>query len=208
MEAHPRLHFLCVQPSLNPLATSTMKTYRRTILLAAAALALSACGPAPLKLSDDKSPASFLAALKQNGAGFTVGTASAKPPVYVLFDPQCPHCGEFWRMTAELRKTRQFVWVPIVVLRAPANRPQGGALLLAKNPEAAMEAHEKSLFAHEGGISGRDSTDESRAKVDRNTEIAEHFDLQGVPTILVPKGNAVGVITGVPSPELFAEAFN
>lgn len=191
--------------------TMNQVTRRHAILTTAAALAtlsLSACGQAAPKLDlpAQKTPESFYATLKTQAAGFVAGAASPKPPIYVVFDAQCPHCGAFWEMSRAYRAERQFIWVPVIVLRNPANRPQGAALLDSKDPTSLMDQHEKSLAARQGGISGRDASAESLAKVDANTAIARHFDIQGVPTILVPQADGkVQLVNGVPPQEVAAQ---
>lgn len=185
-------------------------TRRHALVVTAAAVAatLAACGQAApaLDLPAQKTPEAFYATLKAQAAGFVAGTAGTKQPVYVIFDAQCPHCAAFWEMSRPYRAERQFIWVPVVVLRNPANRPQGATLIEAKDPGALMDEHEKSLAAHQGGISGRDASSQALAKVDANTAIARHFDIQGVPTVLVPQTDGkVVVLNGVPPPDVAAQ---
>ena len=53
----------------------------------------SASGAAPAGLSPDEG----LLAVATQGKGFVVGAAEGAPLAYVLFDPQCPHCGHLWQ---------------------------------------------------------------------------------------------------------------
>lgn len=178
--------------------------------LAVAAVILPGCGDssAPaMSLPADKSSASLLATLETQGAGFKAGVDSAKPAVYVIFDPQCPHCGAFWEDSKAVRKTRQFIWVPIALLRAPANRPQGAAILDAADPVALMDEHEKSIQARHGGISAGHASDAALAKMDRNTAIAKHFGIEGVPMLLMAQGEKVFTLTGAPRPDQMQAMF-
>ena len=84
--------------------------------------------------------------------GFTVGAMMAANPVYVFFDPQCPHCANLWKASLPLQKSVKFVWIPVALINA-TSLAQGGALLSAVNPVDAMTEHESSLLAGKGGIS-------------------------------------------------------
>src|SRR5512133_1153682 len=80
------------------------------------------------------------------GKGFTVGAMMSAQPVYVLFDPQCPHCGRLGQASLPLHSKVKFVWIPIS-FNPTKSLPQGAALLSAANPVDTMTAHEQSLLA-------------------------------------------------------------
>jgi hypothetical protein len=119
---------------------------RRHVLPAMAALAamgvLTACSrepEAPPAPPIDRSQA--LQVLAAEGKGFAVGALMAANTVYVLFDPQCPHCAHLWEASQPLLKQARFVWLPVSILNAKS-LPQGAAILGASDPAAAMAAHE------------------------------------------------------------------
>src|SRR5690606_23535120 len=112
-----------------------------------------------------------LQVLAAEGKGFTVGAMMAANTVYVLFDPQCPHCAALWESSQPLLRQARFVWLPVALLNAKS-LPQGAAILGAANPAEAMSAHEKSLLANQGGISASASVPaEVEAAIKHNTAL-------------------------------------
>lgn len=181
---------------------------RHLLLLLPTAIALSACGksadaPAP-PASNEKlggappttaqaapapapggapSPTEALA-LAAQGHGFTVGVAMAANPVYVFFDPACPHCAQLWTSAKPLLNRIKMVWMPVGILRATSG-PQGATLLSAPDPVAAMDAHEASVLAKGPGI----TVDAARAEavmgqVKKNTELFNQLGADSVPFIV------------------------
>ena len=79
-------------------------------LVSALALCLSACSPKEEPSATTVSTASGAAsaspyeALATQGKGFTVGALMSANTVYVMFDPQCPHCGHLWQASVPLHK--------------------------------------------------------------------------------------------------------
>ena len=71
--------------------------------------------------------------------------------VYVLFDPQCPHCAALWESAQPLHRQTRFVWLPVALLNAKS-LPQGAAIMTAANPAETMNTHERELLANGGGI--------------------------------------------------------
>ena len=116
--------------------------------------------------------------------GFTVGAMMAANPVYVFFDPQCPHCANLWKASLPLQKSVKFVWIPVALINA-TSLAQGGALLSAVNPVDAMTEHESSLLAGKGGISASASLPpELEQAIKKNTEIMTSFGAEGVPFVV------------------------
>ncbi|MDB5812738.1 MAG: thiol:disulfide interchange protein, partial [Betaproteobacteria bacterium] len=92
-------------------------------------------------------------------------------PVYVLFDPQCPHCGHLWEASQPLLGKAKFVWIPVSIVSSKSLR-QGAALLAASDPAQAMTAHEKSILAGAGGMSPPASVPpEMEQAVQKNTAL-------------------------------------
>ena len=113
--------------------------------------------------------------------GFTVGAMMAANPVYVFFDPQCPHCGRLWEASVPLQKKAKFVWIPVSLLNASSG-PQGAALLSSADPGQSMAEHERSMLANQGGISAASGIKpEMEQAVKKNMALFNNLGLQGVP---------------------------
>ena len=118
------------------------------------------------------------------GKGFTVGAMMSAQAVYVMFDPQCPHCGHLWEASLPLHKKVKFVWVPVAFI-GPKSAPQGAALLSAANPLDAMTEHEKSILAGTGGMAASSSVaPEIEAAIKSNTGLFNQLKVDSVPYVL------------------------
>lgn len=161
---------------------------------------LSACSrepeAAPPAPPIDRSQA--LQVLAAEGKGFTVGAMMAANTVYVLFDPQCPHCAALWESSQPLLRQARFVWLPVALLNAKS-LPQGAAILGAANPAEAMSAHEKSLLANQGGISASASVPaEVEAAIKHNTALLDRLGAESVPYVVTrdPQGGGARTVAG------------
>lgn len=121
----------------------------------------------------------------QRAAGFTVGRATARRTVYVMFDPQCPHCAQVWRSSKVLWPRARFVWIPVGLMRDVSSL-QGAALLQSTSPAALMDEHEALLSQRAGGLSVKETTltEASRDAVERNTLLLAGFGAERVPFIV------------------------
>lgn len=118
------------------------------------------------------------------GSGFTVGNMMAVRQIYVFFDPQCPHCGHLWEAAKPLANQVKMVWMPVGFIGAKST-PQGAALLAASDPGAAMDAHEKSLLAQQGGlIPPSDLPADLAEKVKANTKLWSSLGGEAVPFVV------------------------
>ena len=118
------------------------------------------------------------------GKGFSVGAMMSAQAVYVLFDPQCPHCGHLWQASLPLHDKVKFVWVPIA-FNSGKSLSQAAALLASANPLEAMSAHEQSLLAGTGGMAASSSPpDELVQAVKNNTQLLNSLGVDSVPFIL------------------------
>lgn len=136
---------------------------------------------APLAANITKSSYDTIA---NTGKGFTVGSLMSAQAVYVLFDPQCPHCGHLWQASIALHNKVKFVWVPISFNPAKS-LPQAVALLSASNPLEAMTAHEASLLTGKGGMTAPSSVSpELEQAVKTNTQLLTTLGVDSVPFIL------------------------
>jgi thiol:disulfide interchange protein DsbG len=175
-------------------------------LFIAVALALSACSPQDtIKPSVAATPAQPFEAVAAQGKGFSAGAMMSANPVYVLFDPQCPHCGHLWQSSLPLQNKIKFVWVPVAIMNAKS-APQGAALLSAANPVDAMTQHEQSILAGTGGTSASASiSGELEQSIKGNTALFNSLGVESVPYILaknVKTGQLVTRSGAMSTPEL------
>jgi thiol:disulfide interchange protein DsbG len=116
--------------------------------------------------------------------GFTVGPMMAAQVVYVLFDPQCPHCGHLWEASKPLQSRVKFVWIPVAIVNGNSTL-QAGALLAAKQPEQAMNIHETALLAGKGGMPVTENiAPDIMAAVKDNTATFTALKLESVPFVV------------------------
>jgi thiol:disulfide interchange protein DsbG len=169
-------------------------------LLALLALGLAACSkpdtpatpPAGVAAAKPAQPYETVAA---QGKGFTVGALMAANTVYVLFDPQCPHCGHLWEASLPLHSKAKFVWIPVAIMNGKS-APQGAALLTAANPTEAMSTHEKSILAGSGGTSASASIPaEIEQGIKANTALFTSLGADSVPYILAKNVKTGQVVT-------------
>jgi thiol:disulfide interchange protein DsbG len=170
------------------------------LLVTAAAFTLGACSkqdappaPAPQAAAPAAAVASAYEAVATTGKGFTVGALMSTQTVYVLFDPQCPHCGHLWQAALALHSKVKFVWVPIA-FNTGKSLSQAVALLSSANPLEAMSAHEKSLLAGTGGMDASSNLPpELEQAVKNNTQLLNRLGADSVP-FLVAKNSKTGAV--------------
>ncbi|WP_210545903.1 thioredoxin fold domain-containing protein [Rhodoferax sp. PAMC 29310] len=153
--------------------------------LVAATLALAACSPQDTATSAVAAkPAQPFEAVAAQGKGFTAGSMMSANAVYVLFDPQCPHCGHLWQASLPLQSKVKFVWIPVAIMNAKS-APQGAALLAAADPVNAMTEHEQSILAGTGGSSASANIpDELAQSIKANTALFNSLGVESVPYVL------------------------
>lgn len=178
-----------------------MKLSRFTFpLFTALALALSACSPqGSTEKTASARPAPPYEAVAAQGKGFTVGAMMSANTVYVMFDPQCPHCGHLWEAALPLHGKVKFVWIPVAFINAKS-APQGAALLSAANPAELMAAHEKSILAGSGGIAASASPPaELEQAIKKNTALLNSLGAESVPYIVAKNPRSGESITNTGS---------
>lgn len=185
------------------------------LLLPAAALAL-ALGLAGCK--DSPPPAQPAAQQPAQGAqglnvetlaaeakGFSVGSAMATRTVYVFFDPQCPHCAALWMAAKPLKSQARFVWIPVSLIN-PTSTTQGATMLAAADPVAAMDQHEASMSAKQGGIApAAGDVEAQKAQVAANTALMNRYGFGGVPVIIAKHASTGELVVkegALPTPAL------
>ena len=196
--------------ALTRLSAPRLRTARALLLPALAALALGLAGckdsPKPEQASAAKAASEGVSveALAAEAKGFSVGPAMAARTVYVFFDPQCPHCAALWMAAKPLKSQARFVWIPVGLLN-PTSTTQGAALLAAADPATAMDQHEASMAAKQGGITPQGDIETQRAQVAANTALMNRYGFGGVP-VIVGKHAATGALVvkegALPTPEL------
>ncbi len=184
---------------------------RRSVLrataLSLAAAALAACTPqdsSPKPAAGSVKPADSYALLAKEGRGFSVGSLMSANTVYVMFDPQCPHCGHLWQQALPLQKKLKFVWMPVAFINAKS-APQGAALLGAANPLEAMTAHEASILEGSGGTAASSSIpDDIAAAIKKNTDLFNSMGVESVPYIVARNASTGQVVTNTGAMETAA----
>ena len=166
-----------------------------SLVLAAGILALAGCKQAPDGAAADKSATPIsMAAIAAEAKGFSVGSSVSARTVYVFFDAQCPHCGELWEAAKPLKSQARFVWIPVGLLN-PSSTSQGAALLAANDPVAAMDAHEASLLARQGGMTATGESDALKAAIGKNTELFSRFGFTSIPAIVALNAQSGALVT-------------
>jgi thiol:disulfide interchange protein DsbG len=163
------------------------------------ALALAACSKEETPSSSSSAAPAAAAtsqpvtieAIESGAQGFTVGSPMSARTVYVFFDAQCPHCSALWYAAKPLKSQAKFVWIPIRLLN-DSSATQAAAILSAKDPVAAMDAHENSMMDHKGGIKPEGDVSAQLAVVKKNTELFNKFGFNSVPSLITK--NAQGAI--------------
>lgn len=166
-------------------------------LVAALALTLGACSPETSAPTATKAiaPDQAYQSVATGGKGFTVGPMMSANTVYVLFDPQCPHCGHLWQAALPMLDKVKFVWIPVAIMSAQS-LPQGAALMQATDPVGAMSAHERSILANQGGASASSSVpDAVEAAIKANTQLLNNLGAESVPFIVAKHARSGQVIT-------------
>jgi thiol:disulfide interchange protein DsbG len=179
-------------------------------LVAATAAALAACSkPEDATKSAEPAgmpPAQAYEKVAMEGKGFVVGALMSANPVFVLFDPQCPHCGHLWGSSQPLLNKVKFIWIPVSFLNGKS-APQGAAILSAPTPAEFMAAHEASLLAGTGGapVAGAMAPD-MEATIKANTVLFNSLKVESVPYLIAknPKSGAVVTNTGAMETEALA----
>jgi thiol:disulfide interchange protein DsbG len=163
-----------------------MKFLRFAAAALLASVLLSGCNDAAGPSADTKAAAKApvtIAAIEAEAKGLTVGASMSAHTVYVFFDPQCPHCAVLWNSAKPLKSQAKFVWIPVGII-GQASISQGATILAAKDPVAAMDEHEASVLAKQGGIGASGDNDAQKKVVEKNTALFTRFGFASVPTIV------------------------
>ncbi len=166
-----------------------------SFLAIAASLLLAGCNSSSTSGGQSSAPSASVPTsaiydtVAGKAAGFTVGNMMATHVVYVMFDPQCPHCGHLWQTSKPLLGQIRMVWCPVRFAGELSGR-QGAVLLAAKDPMSEMDAHEKSLEAKQGGlVPPPDVSKDLVEKVKANTELMSQIGADEVPFLVYKDRN-------------------
>lgn len=149
-----------------------------------------------------------MGALK-TAAGFAVGNPTAKRELYVMFDPQCPHCGALWQNMKSLWPRAKIIWVPVSI-KNRTGALQAAGLLMAPIPSKAMDEHEDLLAANHNGmeVNAADVPTPLKNAIERNTQLHQSFGFEHVPVIIGTneKTGKLAVLEGpLTGPEIVAK---
>lgn len=164
-----------------------MKTSLKLLITALLGASLVACKDAPAPSSSASSASTAQAvsveAIAAEAKGFTVGSEMSVRRVYVFFDPQCPHCAALWKAAKPLKSQARFIWIPVGLLNANSSL-QGAAILASADPIAAMDQHEASMSAQQGGIAPSGDNEAQKAQVAANTALMNRYSFSSVPVVV------------------------
>ncbi|ROM84615.1 thiol:disulfide interchange protein DsbG [Pseudomonas brassicacearum] len=130
------------------------------------------------------------------------GNPDAPRTVYLFSDPNCPYCNMFWEQARPWVKAGKVQLRHIMVGIIREDSPgKAAALLAAKDPEKALETHEK---AGKGSALKplKDIPPAIQAKMDANQQLMDELELTATPAIfyLDDKGE-LQQQQGAPSPD-------
>jgi len=199
-------------PTARPTTPDRNRLRLLALPMALALGTLAACskqeeaGSKPAEKASAVAPAQIYDRIAAEGKGFTVGAMMAANPVYVLFDPQCGHCGHLWQASQALLPKAKFVWIPVSFMSGKS-APQGAAILSASNPAEFMSAHEASLLAGKGGAPLPASVaPEMEAIIKANTELFNKLAVESVPFMVAKNIKSGQVVTNAGAMETAALA--
>ncbi|MGE0097740.1 MAG: thioredoxin fold domain-containing protein [Hydrogenophaga sp.] len=177
------------------------RNFSLSLIATSLTLALAACskeekGASPAApAATPIAPGQALDVLAREGKGFTVGALMSAHTVYVLFDPQCPHCAHLWQASIPLQSKVKFIWLPVAILNAKS-LPQGAAIMTAANPAETMNNHERELLANGGGIGASASiAPEVEAAIKTNTALLDRLGATSVPFVVAKHQGSGQVVT-------------
>lgn len=163
--------------------TSLLKLLITALLGASLVACKDAPAPSSAPATSGTSQAVSVEAIAAEAKGFTVGSEMSVRRVYVFFDPQCPHCAALWKAAKPLKSQARFIWIPVGLLNANSSI-QGAAILAAADPIAAMDQHEASMSAKQGGITASGPIDAQKAQVAANTALMNRYSFSSVPVVV------------------------
>lgn len=123
--------------------------------------------------------------------------------VYAFMDPNCPYCGRFWKDARPWVDTGKVQVRHVMVgILGPTSGPKAAAILMAKDPAAALAQHERDRGG--GGIKPPAKVDPAvQAKLDANRALMQSLGSGATPTLFYRDAKGVvRSVQGAPSPEM------
>lgn len=180
-----------------------MKSILSLSLACVLALAVSACSKQePATQANSPAPATSSAAsttsiydmVASSGKGFTVGSLMSAQSVYVIFEPQCPHCAKLWKASVPLHSKIKFVWMPVSF--SAKSLPQAAALISSPTPVETMNLHEESLMSGKGGLAAPDNVSaELQQAIKNNAQLLTALGADSVPFVLAKHRQTGQIVT-------------
>lgn len=131
------------------------------------------------------------------------GAKNAPRVVYTFTDPNCPYCNKFWNDAQPWIKAGKVqVRHVIVAILGPTSPGKAAALLSAKDPQAALQAHEQQHSS--GGVKPlAEISPKVRAQLDANQVLMQQLGFSATPSTLYKdaEGNLKSA-QGAPQPEM------
>lgn len=75
--------------------------------------------------------------------------------VFVVFDPQCPDCIQFWKLSSQFSDRVRFIWLPVAILNSRSEL-QGALILSASSPADIMARQVNQFDAPSRGLATDD----------------------------------------------------
>ncbi|MCG8392380.1 MAG: thiol:disulfide interchange protein DsbG [Pseudomonadales bacterium] len=115
------------------------------------------------------------------------GAQEPERVAYVFTDMACPYCARLWEnmqpMIQDPANTLQVRHIIVGLINPKKSFSQGGAILAADNPSAALALHESRF--DEGGITPLRPVPEAiRSQIHNNTGLMIGLGLQGTPALV------------------------
>lgn len=145
---------------------------------------------------------------KQLESSTWIADGSKKAPrvVYVFTDPNCPYCHKFWNDARPWVKADKVQLRHVLVgILGPTSPGKAAALLLARDPVAALTQHEQQQTS--GGLKPLNPIPaEVRAQLEANYRLMEQLGSSATPTIFYKDANGrLQKMQGAPSPEMLTK---
>lgn len=105
--------------------------------------------------------------------------------VFVVFDPQCPDCIQFWKVAGLFKDYVRFIWLPVAVLNS-RSEIQGALMLSASNPADLMARQVATFDTSSRGLVTEPAKVSSNFRDDvwRNSRIFRRGGGKSVPFLL------------------------
>ena len=141
----------------------------------------------PLSAVGEQADMDSLLARLESSRWVAEGAEDPQRVAYVFTDMACPYCAELWENMQPLIQhpdnSLQVRHIIVGMIHPKRSFPQGGAILAAADPAAALAEHEGHF--DDGGIRPLERVpDAIRSQIHNNTGLMISLGLQGTPTLI------------------------